>query len=469
MLTNVYSLKFDNKLKTISGILVIFRLVFFFPATINAQKIAGGASFSFAICNDSNVKAWGYNFYGQLGDSTRVDKTTPAKVNNLKGIIAISGGNKHSLALKNDNTVWFWGDNNNISPKIINNLTQIKAISCGADHSLVLKNDGTVWTWGANNLGQLGDSSKIDKSIPVKVYGLDSIIAISGGNKYSLALKNDGTVFAWGDNSSGSLGDSTINNKIIPTKVNLLVNIKAISAGYGKHSLALKNDGTVWAWGNNFYGQLGDSTKDKAGCLCKTSPVQVHNLSNIIAIEAVNENSVALKNDKSVWVWGVNINGQLGDGTNIDKIEPFPNGLSSVTDIASGGNHALALKSDGTVWAWGFNYDGELGDGTTNRTGCNCKSTPVMVSGLCSVSSEVETNYKDLAVSIYPNPSNGTFTISNNGVLNEMRYEIYNSIGEMVLNQSYSNKIDLSNSPKGVYLVRIFDGRIVYNRQIVVQ
>lgn len=182
---------------------------------------------------------------------------------------------------------------------------------------------------------------------------------VAAGDYHSLALKSDGTVWAWGYNVCGQLGDGTTTSKTTPVQVFGLTGITAIAGG-GYHSLALKSDGTVWAWGDNGYGQLGDGTITQ-----RIAPVQVYGLTGITTIAAGNCHSLALKSNGTVWAWGWNGYGQLGDGTTTDKITPVQvSCLTGITTIAAGGISSLALKSDGTVWAWGDNYFGQLGDGT---------------------------------------------------------------------------------------------------------
>lgn len=189
------------------------------------------------------------------------------------------------------------------------------------------------------------------------------LTGIAAGFSHSLVVKSDGTVWAWGNNDYGQLGDGTSGwdaNKTEPVQVLGLSDVKDVAAGEG-YSLAIKNDGTVWAWGFNGYGQLGDGTLEN-----KKIPVQVSGLTDIQKISAGKQHVLALKNDGTVWVWGDNRYGQLGDGTTTVKDIPvqIPD-LTDVIDIAAGFSHSLVVKSDGSVWAWGRNNFGELGDGTT--------------------------------------------------------------------------------------------------------
>ena len=196
---------------------------------------------------------------------------------------------------------------------------------------------------------------------------------VSGGHEHSLALKSDGTVWAWGFNGSGELGDGTNTNRLSSVQAQGLTNITAVAAG-AYHSIALRNDGTVWTWGRNSVGQLGDGTTTD-----RNTPMQVQGLSDVAVIARGHNHSLALKSNGTLWAWGSNYAGQLGDGTTTNRTAPVQV-LSGVSAIADGWDHVIVLKNDGTVWAWGLNNRGQLGDGTTtNRT------TPAQVQGLSDV------------------------------------------------------------------------------------
>jgi len=351
-----------------------------------SPAISAGGQYSLALKSDGTVWAWGYNVNGELGDGTTTDRNTPVQVHGpgnvgfLTGVTAISAGSNHSLALKSDGTVWAWGWNgegelgngstaNSSTPVQVNGLTGVTAISAGSYHSLALKGDGTVWAWGHNNEGQLGIGSTTDSSTPVQISSLTGVTAISAGHLHSLALKGDGTVSAWGYNGYGQIGDGTDGsgtNKVTP--VDVFSGAKAISAG-GYHSLALKNDGTVSAWGHNGNGQLGDGTYSNTNTPADTAS----SLTGVTAISAGDNHSVALKGDGTVWAWGGNAEGQLGDGTTtvnsrtpVQVKDPAGTGLlTGVKAIVAGYDHVLALKDDGTVFAWGYNSNGQLGNGST--------------------------------------------------------------------------------------------------------
>ena len=251
------------------------------PATpsIIATAAAAGDLHSLAVKPDGTVWAWGYNYYGQVGDGTTTNRSTPVQVAGLSGVSAVAGG---------------------------------------FDHSIALKTDGTVWAWGLNSSGQLGDGTTTNRTTPVQVTGLSGVTAIVSGGHHSMALKLDGSVWTWGYNISGQLGDGTSANRSSPVQVTGLSGVTAIAGG-DFHSIALKIDGTVWTWGYNYYGQLGDGTTTN-----RYTPVQVTGLTGVNAIAGGDLHSIALKLDGTVWTWGFNGSGQLGDGTSTSRSTPVP-------------------------------------------------------------------------------------------------------------------------------------------------
>jgi alpha-tubulin suppressor-like RCC1 family protein len=339
---------------------------------------------SSAAIAGSSVLAWGGNWSGQLGSGNNAGSSTPVGVKNLSDVTSVAGGSEHSLALKADGTVWAWGENGSgqlgngtnadsntpvqvrlkTSYGLTFPLTGVKAIAAGGHHSLALRNDGTVWAWGHNGIGELGIGTYVDKNTAVKVTALSGITAIAGGGNHSLALKDDGTVLAWGSDAYGQLGDGVggAANSNNPVQVVNLSNVTAIEGG-DQHSLALKADGKVRAWGDNTYGQLGNGTLTDSDF-----PVTVNNLANVKAIAAGNGDSLALRYGGTVMAWGDNTFGQLGNGISglgTKSVNPAPvSNLSDVKSIAAGDSHNLALKYDGTMRAWGYNTYGQLGNGT---------------------------------------------------------------------------------------------------------
>ena len=342
--------------------------------------LAAGANHTIALKSDGTVWTWGRNDFGQLGiNSTLSHKSLPTQVTGFLGSAqSIACGYSHSVILRIDGTVWTWGRNDFAQlgdgthvakpfPIRVPDLSNIKAVTAGTFHTTILKSDGTVWSWGWNNHGQLGDGSSISRDYPVKAQNLTDVKAIAASSYFTAALKNDGTVWTWGQNELGQLGDGTTVNKFSPTQVKVngvpLNNIQAIAAG-GAHMFAVKNDGTVWAWGGNAYGQLGIGTTTDS-----LFPVQIPSLSNVQEI-ASGGHAIALENNGMILTWGSSGFGQLGFGTigALDAYEPSPKqvtALSNLQAITAGGLHSAAIKQDGTVWGWGYNEYGQVGNGET--------------------------------------------------------------------------------------------------------
>lgn len=324
---------------------------------------------------DLMVKA--YDVYGNIS----IDDDTAVTVNNSKdmNIISISGGVHHTAVLKQDGTVEMCGYNaygqlgngtvtNSDVLLPVNAIDNVAAIACGYHHTLALRNDGTVWAWGYNDFGQLGDSSQINKQVPVQINGLTNVAAIVGGSHYSLALKDDGTLWAWGRNNYGQLGQGSNSPSVItsPVPVTNLSNVIAISAGT-MYCMALCEDGSVYAWGYNGYGQLGTG-----GTSNEYSPVPVQGLTQrVIAISCGNNHSHAVYVDGTVVSWGYNGYGELGDGTQTTSYTPVKvNGLTDVKYISGGSLYTLAVKTDGTVWGWGYDASYSIGVGSSMNKRC---------------------------------------------------------------------------------------------------
>ena len=250
------------------------------------------------------------------------------------------------------------------------------AITAGGAHNAVLKSDGTVWAWGLNGHGQVGIGSfETPQLSPIKVPGQSGIAAIAAGQFHVITLKSDGTVWTWGNNQYGQLGDGTTNNGATPMLVLGGDGVKAISAGYDQ-TFALKADGTVQAWGYNGYGQLGDGTTTD-----RWAPVPVPNLSGVTAITVNVYHGIALNPDHTARAWGYNGTGALGDGTTSNRSVPVQvQGLANIASVMAGLYHSVALKTDGTVWTWGYNNDGELGDGTSTW-----RSSPGQIASLSNI------------------------------------------------------------------------------------
>jgi alpha-tubulin suppressor-like RCC1 family protein len=363
--------------------------------------------------------SWGGNGHGQLGNGKSGENTgTPQQISGLSGVAAVSAGTYHSLALLRNGAVDAWGDNefgqlgdgtieSRATPVAVSGLSAVTAISAGVFFDDALLSSGTVMSWGLNDEGQLGDgkssgpeqcaSFQSCSKVPAAVSSLTEVTAVSAGFNHSLALLKNGTVMAWGNNLYGELGDGTTERRTTPVAVSGLSEVVAVSAG-SEFSLALLKNGSVEAWGTGGLGQLGDG-KEEGSKL----PVAVSGLSGVTAISAGSRQSLALLSNGTVMAWGANEFGTLGDGkTEKSDVPVEVSGLSGVTAIAEGGRHSLALKSDGTVEAWGSAEFDQLGTATTMNS-----DVPVAVNGVSGVTGFAAGGYHSLTFSAPTPPEFG--------------------------------------------------------------
>jgi len=234
------------------------------------------------------------------------------------------------------------------------------SVAAGDRHTVAIRSDGTLWAWGWNNYGQLGDGTTIDQYSPKKIGTDNDWISAAAGEYHTFALKSDGSLWAWGSNAYGQLGDGTTIDQYSPKKIG--TDNDWISAAAGTwHTVALKSDGRLWACGYNQFGQLGDGTTTD-----QYSPKKIGTDNDWISVAAGAHHTLALKSDGSLWAWGYNRFGQLGDDTTTDQYSPKKIGTDNDWIFAAAGLfHTIALKSDGSLWVWGYNRFGQLGDGTT--------------------------------------------------------------------------------------------------------
>ena len=231
-------------------------------------------------------------------------------------------------------------------------------VAFGFGHTLIFTSTGKIWGWGYNSNGQLGDGTAYNKVYPVLIEheAFINIKEIYAGGRHSIALKNDGYILAWGNNDKGQLGNNSTIREIQPVCISGISNVKQIACGEN-HTAALKGDGTVWAWGDNQYGQLGNNSFNNSKL-----PVKVYNISDVISIACGYNHTIALKNNGTVWTWGRNNKGQLGNKNTSNKTYPIEIlDIIDIEKIAGGEAHTMALKKDGTVFTWGSNFFGQLG------------------------------------------------------------------------------------------------------------
>ncbi|MGA3008604.1 MAG: glycosyl hydrolase family 28-related protein, partial [Opitutaceae bacterium] len=330
---------------------------------IDVAAAVAGPSNSLAVDAQGHAWTWGANGSGQLGDGTRTDRAAPARLPNPNSVLAVAAEANFCTVLKSDGTLWSWGDDsfgnfgngastsgNQSTPVRMNALHDITTVSAGFNSCLAVDGHGQVWGWGDNSYGQLGDGTAAFHLAPDQIFGPTGVVAVSTGDAglFSVALDNQGNVWAWGYNGGFELGDGSMTNKLAPEKISGLTNVIAIAAS-DHHSLALKSDGTVWIFGTINY-QDGSSA-------AWPTPTQVVGLTAIKAISVGDDFSLALDNQGNVWAWGYNGDGELGDPTLVDHTTPWQvSSLSNVVAISTRSFNSLALKNDGTIWEWGIQY-----------------------------------------------------------------------------------------------------------------
>ena len=293
------------------------------------------------------------------------------------GQVGMSMNWSANYVIMQDNTLWSWSINrhierfNRLPQKIMDDVVTVET---GFSHTLVIRSDGSLWGWGGNSRGEVGDGTTRRVSFPTKI--MDDAISLAAGARTSFAVKADGSLWAWGENYRGSLGSGmlstwcSLDNIFIsesylnPTEI--MDNVIFVASGVF-HNMAIKSDGSLWVWGKNSYGVIGNGKKTTIVDFILTEdndvtrPMKV--MENIVCAAAGWNTSFAIDFNGVLWGWGNNSFGQLGDGTTTNRLAPVKI-MEDVISVSAGFAHTLALKSDGSLWAWGENRFGEIGDGT---------------------------------------------------------------------------------------------------------
>lgn len=351
---------------------------------VDNGRIGSGIAHVVALRTDGTLVAWGSGQYGQLGEGNAAS-LVPVPVQGLSHVTEVRTGGFHTAVITSDQRIWTWGNNSYgqagvgglstvmATPRKVSGLSDVKSVGAGYSHTSAVAYGGVLWTWGQ----MPGRAS----TTPVKVGGSSKqMTSVAAGGDFTLALAADGTVFGWGGNTSGQLGIGYASPNVVNlVQVAGLTNVKSLAAGKA-HALALRTDGSVYAWGNNQNGQLstaGPSNRARPvlGLPTPLSP------SSVRGVYAGAVNSAVVYADGSVWMWGNNVMGQFGNGTTTGSTVPVKlNNLPDVAAITIGQTNVSVLKKDGTVYSMGGNQTGQLGNNTLVPS-----TTPVQVVGLSGV------------------------------------------------------------------------------------
>jgi len=457
--------KLKNMKRTITFLLLLLSLQTFAQCW---QTISAGDYHSLAIKNDGTLWAWGRNTSYEIGDGTDVNRNIPKQIGTANNWVYVHAGYSSSYGIKADGTLWVWGANGSgklgtgntnwviATPTQIGTATNWLSVSDGWYHTIALKTDGTLWAWGDNEYGQLGDNTTVDKLTPTQIGTATNWQTIETGIYHSLALKTDGTLWFWGSRFN-IYGTSTQNNS--PTQIGTDTNWLKLAGGQ-HHCAAIKTNGTLWTWGENSTGQLGDGTT-----IYRTTPIQVGTATDWLDVSAGTRYTIASKNNLSLWSWGYNYGGVLGLGTsgnNSDVYIPTQVGTSLDSNkISAGGYHALVINNDGFIRGTGSNVVGQIGDGTFVQ-----KDIFTYISCYPSVLSNEEFIVNE--IKIYPNPVKDKLNFSFDKEISTVT--IYNLLGQEVITKSvnnYETSIDVADLATGTYLVKVISGNEVKTVKVV--
>ena len=333
---------------------------------------------------------WGYGTSGQLGSGTATNISSPTQVGSKVWELVNCSQYSASHAIKPDGSLWAWGSgshgrlglNDTISrssPVQVGTLKNWKSVTGGRGFAIAIKTDGTLWSWGKNdNYAQLGVGDFTNRSSPVQIGALTTWDSSAAGDYQAYAIKTDNSLYGWGGNASGALGQNYVSPYYIANPVQISGSWSKVTSGTNS-GLAIKTNGTLWGFGYNYEGHLGIGTGGNYAGV--SSPVQVGG-TTWASVSCKQSGTIARKTDGSIWTWGYNYYGDLGIGTDLSTAKSSPVQVGSLTTwslVDAGTNSKFAIKTDGTLWSWGGNGGGALGQNdTTNR------SSPVQVGSLTS-------------------------------------------------------------------------------------
>lgn len=437
------------------------------------KEISWGYHHALAIKNNGTLWAWGWNRDGQLGDGTYIDRTTPQQIGSDTNWKMVAAGFSHSVALKTDGSVWAWGmndfgqiGNNSYVHKIP---TPTRAgldndwvhISAGEETVLAIKSNGTLWGWGNNVVGQIGGGIGSQR-VPTQKGTETDWKTAEAGTSHSFAIKNNGTLWAFGNNQYGQLGDGTLINRSAPIQIGTDTNWKQVVPGI-QHSVGLKTDGSLWTWGDNSFSQLGDGTSTN-----KIVPTMVVSSGNWESLGTyLNTFNSVLKNDGTIWTFGHNSFGNLGDGTTIDKNYPV------LVNSASAQMLAITQSAPAICGTTPVVLTSSLPTGNIWSTGATTQSITVISPGTYSVTNPNSGCVTSASVTIQKDEDPNLSISGPTDICEGVNAILTASVVGQVSSYSWSNGANtpsITISTGGVYTVTVTTpGGCQYSKSISVQ
>ena len=342
------------------------------------STVSAGNSFSLGI-KASKAYGWGINNLGQTGTNSKLASiSSPTQIGTGSwNIVSTSETGNFAGGIDSNNKLFMWGSGNNQTARAAALQFSWAQIAFGYSHTVALKDDGTLWTWGDGDDGRLGDNSVITKSSPVQI-GTSSWLYVSAGSNQSYAIRLDGTLWAWGKNTvSGALGDNSIINKSSPVLVTGGFSWSMVASGTNEQAFGITSTGSLYSWGQGILGALGNGTT-----INRSNPTIISSAVSWKSVASAGGGGVALKTDGTLWTWGDNRNGLLGNNTTISRSSPIQvtGTWSTATTAGSSGPYAniVALRSDGTLWIWGQSTANLSGIGTGTGI-AGQRSSPVQI------------------------------------------------------------------------------------------
>jgi trimeric autotransporter adhesin len=452
--------------------ILIFSLLFNNLANAQCWKsIYAGYTHNVAIKNDNTIWAWGLNSYGGLGDSTQISKNIPTQIGKEHNWKIAVAGNNNVGAIKNDGTLWVWGyeiypeENSNIFVNILRTPKQI-----GADNDWVaisvlnnffgIKKNGTLWAWGDNQYGQLGDGTKTRRNKPTQIGTDNDWHSVFAGFFYTIAIKKNGSLWVWGLKSlvrTLSGNRTPIIEVFQPIQIGTTNDWQTVSCDSSNFA-GIKRNGTLWTWGNNSFGQLGDGT-----FISKKEPIQVGTDDNWQSVSCGiwGNHVLATKKNGTLWAWGNSEFGQLGNESLTRSNVPLRIGSDfDWQSVSAGGSYSIAIKKNNTVWSWGKGDYGNLGIGIVQN--------PIIKPTYIEDSNCTFPVFTLFKLTIYPNPSSGLFTIKGIEITDAI-ITVHNILGEALKSQkAIDNTINISDLPSGSYILSILTAdKVRYVKMIV--